>query len=84
MVLLSLIVFNLSIAAVIDGLNQARNDFYCCVRSEDISKLISLWSEYDPKAKGWITFEQLVCLLYELERPLGLARDLSEFQKKQK
>ena len=57
MILLSMIVMNLSVAAVIDGLNSARNDFFCCVKSDDISILLDLWKEYDPKGKGWISFE---------------------------
>ena len=40
MVVLSMVVMNLSVAAVIDGLNQARNDFYCCVNSDDLAELI--------------------------------------------
>ena len=54
MVVLSMVVMNLSIAAVIDGLNEARNDFYSCVGSTDILELIELWKEYDPKATGWV------------------------------
>jgi hypothetical protein len=43
MVVLSMIVMNLSVAAVIDGLNDAKNDFNCCVTSDNIADLIELW-----------------------------------------
>ena len=72
MVILSMVVMNLSIAAVIDGLADARKDSNSCVRKEDIENLISIWKEYDPKAEGFVSVIDLACILYELKTPLGL------------
>jgi hypothetical protein len=75
MVVLSMVVMNLSVAAVIDGLAEARKDSSSCVKKDHLAKLIDLWKEYDPKAKGHISIDDLVCLLYELPQPLGLGRN---------
>ena len=67
---------NLTVAAVIDSLNSANKDEGALISGEDIDILISLWSEYDPKATGWIPIECLVFLLYEMPEPLGLGKHI--------
>lgn len=67
---------NLTVAAVIDSLNSANKDEGALISSEDIDVLIGLWSEYDPKATGWISIECLVFLLFEMPQPLGLGRHI--------
>jgi hypothetical protein len=71
-VIISLIVMNLSIAAIIDGLKLVKKDDGFVVKGSQIDGLIDLWSEYDPKATGWISVESLAFLIYELPPPLGL------------
>jgi hypothetical protein len=80
MIVLSMIVMNLSVAVVIDCLADARKDSVSCVSREDLNKLVELWKEYDPKAKGKISIDDLVCLLYELPLPLGLERNAENIE----
>ena len=70
-VLVSMLIMNLSVAAVIEGLDTARKENMGIVEGDEIEKLIDLWQEYDEKATGWISMENLVFLLYELPPPLG-------------
>lgn len=62
---------NLSVAAVIEGLNTAKNENMGVVHGDEIERLIDYWQEYDNDATGWITLQDLVFLLYELPPPLG-------------
>lgn len=70
-VIITFVAMNLTVAAVIDGLNSARKDEGALINMDDIDIMIRLWSEYDPKATGWIPIECFVFLLYELPEPLG-------------
>ena len=74
--ILQMIIINLSVAAVIDGLSMARKDNSAIIKKDEISELIILWSEYDPKATGWIEVTDLVFLLFELPKPLGYGGSL--------
>lgn len=70
-VLVSMLVMNLSLAAVIEGLDTAKKENHGIVSGDDIDALIEMWSEYDPDATGYISMQDLVFLLYELPPPLG-------------
>ena len=72
-----MVVMNLSVAAVIDRLGAARKDKDASVNKENLNKFYKLWEDYDPKATGFLTTNKLICLLYELEKPLGIDKDLS-------
>ena len=76
-----MIIMNLTVAAVIDGLSSARKDNSGVIKKDEINKLVELWSEYDPKATGWIDVTNLVFLLYELPKPLGYGKDHSVINK---
>ena len=62
---------NLSIAAVINALTDAKDAEYGEIKEESIDSLIHIWAEYDPKATGFVSTEDLVCILTELQPPLG-------------
>ena len=70
-VLITMLIINLSVAAVIQGLETARQENCGLVSADDVDNFIELWKYYDPSAKGWIGAENLIYLLYELELPLG-------------
>lgn len=70
-VLVSMLIMNLSVAAVIEGLDTARKENMGIVAGDEIDDLIDLWQQYDEKATGWISKENLIFLLYELPPPLG-------------
>lgn len=71
MIILQMIIINLTVAAVIDGLSSARKDNTGIIKKDEITDLIDLWAEYDPKATGWIDVTNLVFLLFELPKPIG-------------
>ena len=70
-----MLILNLSVAAVIQGLDAACQENLGFVSSDDIMEFISLWKYYDPNAKGWIGAEALVYLLIELPAPLGRKKE---------
>lgn len=65
---------NLSVAAVIEGLETAKNENMGVVQGEEIDELLNLWCDYDPSATGYISTKSLVFLLYELPPPLGRSK----------
>lgn len=66
-----MLIMNLSVAAVIEGLDTAKKENMGVVQGDEIEMLIDYWQEYDNDATGWITMQDLVFLLYELPPPLG-------------
>ena len=63
---------NLTVAAVIEGLETAQKDNTGVIQSEDIEKLVDLWKDYDEQATGWITIDNLAFYLFELPPPFKL------------
>lgn len=59
-----MLTLNLSVAAVIEGLDIAKKENLGEVVGDDIEALIELWMEYDPDATGWITVRDLIFLLF--------------------
>ena len=70
-VLVTMLIMNLSIAAVIEGLDTARKENMGIVQSDEIEVFLDYWQFYDPMASGWINLKSLVFLLYELPPPMG-------------
>jgi hypothetical protein len=66
-----MLIMNLSVAAVIEGLDNAKKENMGIVEGDEIEILIDMWQDYDPLATGWISMKDLVFLLYELPPPLG-------------
>jgi hypothetical protein len=64
-----MIIMNLSVAAVIEGLETARKENSGVIQSSDIEKLVELWKDYDEQATGWINTTDLAFYLYELPPP---------------
>ena len=62
---------NLSVAAVIEGLDTACKENLGFVEGSQIDDFIELWRDYDPQATGWISINSLIFLLTELPPPLG-------------
>ena len=71
MIIVSMCMMNLSVAAVINALTDAKDAEYGEIKEESIDSLIDLWAEYDPNATGFVGTEELVCILAELPPPLG-------------
>jgi len=70
-IIVTMLIMNLSVAAVIEGLDTAKKENMGVVQGDEIELLIDYWQEYDNDATGWITMADLVFLLYELPPPLG-------------
>lgn len=73
-ILMAFTIMNLSIAAIIDGLRAAKKDEEFIITGSQVDELVFRWSEYDPKATGWISVESLAFLIYELPPPIGLGK----------
>ena len=63
-IVISMLTLNLSVAAVIEGLDIAKKENLGEVVGDDIEALIDLWMEYDRDATGWITVRDLIFLLF--------------------
>lgn len=70
-VIISWLIMNLSVASVIEGLENAKQQNDGTITGDDVQSLLDGWQEYDPSASGWITVKQFICLLIELPPPFG-------------
>jgi voltage-dependent calcium channel L type alpha-1D len=66
-----MILLNLFAAFVLDGFSVSTIERMSPIRSEHFESLVDKWSEYDPKASGWIDPQDIAFLVYELKAPLG-------------
>lgn len=55
MIVISMLIMNLSVATVIEGLNSATNQNSGLVTKEDTEAFLNLWMEYDQTAQGFIS-----------------------------
>lgn len=62
---------NLSIAAVIEGLENAKLQNFGVINADNMNCLLTAWMEYDPNATGWINITDFICLIIELPPPFG-------------
>ena len=74
MILLSMVIMNLSVAAVIEGLAEASKENMGIVNGDQIDFLIEKWKDYDTNASGLISYQDFLFLLYEVPPPLGLGK----------
>jgi len=70
-IIISWLIMNLSVAAVIEGLENAKQQNTGIIEGDDVQTLVEAWKEYDPKANGWITVLDFICLIIELPPPFG-------------
>ena len=81
-VVLSQMVFiNLFIAFVLQAYLTSYEENSSLVTIEDYSRLVKLWSEYDPKAGALLDPQDIAFLIYELEEPLGRSEDYQDIMK---
>lgn len=76
-VIISWLIMNLSVASVIEGLENAKQQNDGTITGDDVQSLLDGWQEYDPSASGFITVKNFICLLIELPPPFG-NEDLSK------
>lgn len=74
-----MVIMNLSVAAVIEGLAEASKENTGIVSGDDIDILIEKWKDYDINASGLISYKDLIFLLYEVPPPLGLGHFTSYY-----
>ena len=70
-IIIAWLIMNLSVAAVIEGLENAKQSNDGIITGDDVQSLLEAWMEYDPKASGWISIIDFVCLIIELPPPFG-------------
>jgi len=83
-IIIAWLIMNLSVAAVIEGLENAKTDNSGIIEGDDVQNLLDFWMQYDPKATGWIKVLDFVCLVIELPAPFGneTLRSLCKFTPK--
>ena len=69
MVLVQMLILNLTVAAVIDGLNASMADANRPLKIADFIQFIEAWAKYDPEKTGMIRQDQLYFLITELGHP---------------
>lgn len=79
MILISMIIMNLTVATVIEGLESARKDNTGQVDSVDIENLVDLWQHYDHNATGWISIQDLIFLLADLPQPFNGIKEIKKY-----
>lgn len=68
---ISWLIMNLSVAAVIEGLENAKQLNSGLITKDDLQSLIDKWQDYDTKATGWISAIDFMELYIELPAPFG-------------
>lgn len=66
MILINMLILNLTVAAVIEGLSTVRNQSTGLVTKDEIEELLQVWMHYDPFAKGFIKQDDLIYFFLEL------------------
>lgn len=66
-----MLILNLAIAAVIDGLQAAQADDERVIKNDSIDKVLEAWSFYDPYGKGKITIDAFYFFMVEIGPPFG-------------
>jgi len=71
-ILSSLLMLNLLVAIILDNFGDTQTFENCAVQHEDLMKFAQHWSEFDPKATGFIEGSHLQKLIRGLPQPLGV------------
>ena len=76
-------ILNMTIAAVIDGMQVAQDDNDRFFKSSDIEEFIDLWQKYDPEATGSITLTDFMMFVAELKPPFNhIEMNIEPFKRK--
>jgi hypothetical protein len=70
-----IIIVNLFLAIVIEGFFEILLENEAIINKSQLFEFLIKWSDYDPEGTGFITFEDLIFLLFELPPPLGFKVD---------
>lgn len=73
-----MLILNLAIAAVIDGLQAAQADDERLIKNDSIDSILEAWSYYDPKGTGKMTIEDFYFFLVEIPPPFGQDQHLRQ------
>jgi hypothetical protein len=63
------LILNLTVAAVIDGLNEAQANNSQLINKDNIEEYLSLWQDFDPELTFRMTMNQFFFFLSELPPP---------------
>ena len=70
-IIIQMMMLNLFIAVVVEGFASTNKEHTGTVTSVDYQKFVDQWLLIDHNATGWISLENIVFLLHELDAPLG-------------
>ena len=73
-IIMSLLILDLVIAVVIDGLEKSRKENFAYITQDQIDNIFNTWTEFDPRGEGWLDVKDLVFFLFELPPPIGFKR----------
>jgi len=76
-IIIAWLIMNLSVAAVIEGLENAKEQNSGVIQGDHVQDLLDCWMLFDKKAKGWISILEFVCLIILLPPPFG-RKDLKD------
>lgn len=78
---MKLLVLNSFLAIIIEGYSRSKIVNDLIVGKQEIDDFLQIWEEYDPDATGFISPENYLFLIKELEPPLGLKDEEINTQK---
>ena len=64
-------ILNMTVAAVIDGMQTAQDDNDRFFKSSDIDEFIDLWQLYDPEGTGLMPLKEFIFFIGELKAPFN-------------
>ena len=70
-----LVVFNLFIAIALDCYNEVIRENLAIIGQSQIRKFLLSWADFDPNGTGFISFEELIIILFESKPPIGFLED---------
>merc|ERR1711871_196124 len=71
-ILSSLLMLNLLVAIILDNFGDTQTFQNCAVQHDDLSTFSKLWSEFDPRATGFMVSHDLDRFIRTLPLPLGI------------
>lgn len=67
-----LISIKLFAVAALESFGEATHESFSIITSQQFEQFLEKWSDFDPQGTGWISIEELIYLMFELDPPLGV------------
>uniref|UniRef100_A0A4W3K8K7 Sodium channel protein n=1 Tax=Callorhinchus milii TaxID=7868 RepID=A0A4W3K8K7_CALMI len=70
----NIVIINMYVAVILENFHEAQEQEISGVTDEDVDMFYEVWSNFDPNATQFITYEQLPDFLHELKHPLQIPK----------